>query len=170
MPAVGALHFFADVTREEHLVTAGALICALKTVVVEICHVSHYDEGVYQGFAVSALPCDSPRRTHRVTTHRGGTTVAISESERLDMHLKLKDVLGEQVANTMINHLPPSGWTDVARKSDMDHLAALMDARFVSVDTRICSLESRVTQGMWALAGLSVAMWGALFTLIATKL
>jgi hypothetical protein len=45
-----------------------------------------------------------------------------------------------------------------------------MDARFVSVDTRICSLESRVTQGMWALAGLSVAMWGALFTLIATKL
>ena len=96
--------------------------------------------------------------------------MAISESERLDMHLKLKDVLGEQVANTMINHLPPSGWTDVARKSDMDHLAALMDARFVSVDTRICSLESRVTQGMWALAGLSVAMWGALFTLIATKL
>jgi hypothetical protein len=69
--------------------------------------------------------------------------VAISESERLDMHLKLKDVLGEQVANTMINHLPPSGWTDVARKSDMDQRFDFVDQRFEAIDRRFEAIDRR---------------------------
>jgi hypothetical protein len=28
--------------------------------------------------------------------------------------------MGEEVANTMMEHLPPSGWSDVARKSDIE--------------------------------------------------
>ena len=71
--------------------------------------------------------------------------------------------------DTMIDHLPPTGWADVARKSDIDHLAALIDARFEAVDTRISSLEARMSQGMWALAGISLTMWGGMMATIITK-
>ena len=87
------------------------------------------------------------------------------------------------MADTMMDHLPPTGWADVARKSDIDHLAALMDARFAGVDYRIDSFETRLdarfaavdarmnglVQGMWAFAGLSVAVWGAMFAVIFAK-
>jgi len=35
--------------------------------------------------------------------------------------------MGDDVANTLMEHLPPSGWTDVARKSDIDALQKQMD-------------------------------------------
>ena len=92
--------------------------------------------------------------------------MAISESERLDMHLKLKDVLGEQVANTMINHLPPSGWTDIARKSDMDQRFDFVDQRFDIIDQRFRG----ITAALWAMAGLYTTTTIGLYTLIATKL
>lgn len=99
------------------------------------------------------------------------------------MHLKLKSVLGDNVANTMMDHLPPTGWADVARKSDIDHLAALMDARFAgmdyridsldtridALDTRIDSLEARMVHGMWTLAGISLTMWAGTMATIITK-
>ena len=91
--------------------------------------------------------------------------MATTESSRLEMHLKLKSVLGDKVADTMMDHLPPTGWADVARKSDIDHLAALMDARFEAVDTRINGL----VQGMWAIAGISLAMWASTMATIITK-
>jgi hypothetical protein len=30
--------------------------------------------------------------------------------------------MGEEVANTMMEHLPPSGWSDVVRKADLDQV------------------------------------------------
>ena len=91
--------------------------------------------------------------------------MATTESSRLEMHIKLKSVLGDKVADTMMDHLPPTGWADVARKSDIDHLAALMDARFEAVDTRINGL----VQGMWAIAGISLTMWASTMATIITK-
>ena len=81
------------------------------------------------------------------------------------MHLKLKSVLGDKVDDTMMDHLPPTGWADVARKSDIDHLAALMDAQFAAVDTRITGL----VQGRWAIAGISLIMWAGTMATIITK-
>ena len=98
--------------------------------------------------------------------------MATTESSRLEMHLKLKSVLGDKVADTMMDHLPPTGWADVARKSDIDYLAALMDARFESVTTRINSLDNRIdriAQGMWTLAGISLTMWAGTMATIITK-
>lgn len=45
--------------------------------------------------------------------------MATTEHERLEMHLGLRKVLGDDVANTLMEHLPPSGWGDVARKYDV---------------------------------------------------
>jgi DNA repair exonuclease SbcCD ATPase subunit len=49
--------------------------------------------------------------------------MVIDESARRVMH-ELDDVLGWEVAATLMAHLPPVGWQDVARRSDIDHLAA----------------------------------------------
>lgn len=46
----------------------------------------------------------------------------ISEADRFEMHLALKKTLGDDVANTVMEHLPPSGWGDVARERDVDEL------------------------------------------------
>ena len=45
--------------------------------------------------------------------------MSISEAERFDMQVSLRSHLGDHVANILMEHLPPSGWSDVARKQDI---------------------------------------------------
>jgi hypothetical protein len=47
-------------------------------------------------------------------------TAVITEAQRFEMHTCLRGLMGEEVANTMMEHLPPFGWSDVARKSDIE--------------------------------------------------
>ncbi|MFM7095452.1 MAG: hypothetical protein ACKOYL_13005 [Actinomycetota bacterium] len=53
--------------------------------------------------------------------------MTISETRRFEMHLGLRNTLGDDVANSLMEHLPPSGWSDVARTSDIDRIEARMD-------------------------------------------
>ena len=46
----------------------------------------------------------------------------ISEDDRYDMHRGLDEVLGSKRAATLMGHLPPVGWADVATKRDVDLL------------------------------------------------
>ena len=48
--------------------------------------------------------------------------MTVSETDRLDMLVGLRIHLGDSVANTLIEHLPPGGWQDVARIADTDRL------------------------------------------------
>jgi hypothetical protein len=48
--------------------------------------------------------------------------MAINEASRHRMYLKLEEVLGSEEATTLMEHLPPVGWADVATKRDLDHL------------------------------------------------
>lgn len=48
--------------------------------------------------------------------------MAISEHDRYELHKWLVDSAGEQVAETLMAHLPPVGWADVATKRDLEHL------------------------------------------------
>jgi hypothetical protein len=54
-----------------------------------------------------------------------GSGVAISEENRHQMYKRLEEVLGREQAATLMEHLPPVGWADVATKRDLDHLAAV---------------------------------------------
>ena len=40
------------------------------------------------------------------------------------MYQRLEEVLGREEASTLMEHLPPVGWADVATKRDIDALAA----------------------------------------------
>lgn len=73
--------------------------------------------------------------------------MSISEAQRFDMHRGLRDTLGDDVADTLMEHLPPTGWGDVARTRDIDRLEARidrLDARIDRLETRFSHLESRL--------------------------
>lgn len=52
----------------------------------------------------------------------------IEERERHRLHERLDEVLGPEEAVTLMSHLPPVGWGDVARRSDLDQLESRFDA------------------------------------------
>jgi len=62
--------------------------------------------------------------------------MTISEAQRFEMHLGLRNILGDEVANSLMEHLPPSGWSDVARTGDIDR-----------IDARIDRLEAEMREG-----------------------
>jgi hypothetical protein len=43
-----------------------------------------------------------------------------SEAQRFELHLELKRILGDDVADNLMEYLPPTSWSDVARKRDID--------------------------------------------------
>ena len=49
--------------------------------------------------------------------------MAITEESRHRLYQRLEEVLGPEQATTLMEHLPPAGWADVATKRDLDHLA-----------------------------------------------
>lgn len=50
--------------------------------------------------------------------------MAIDDRARLDLSQRLEEILGPEPAATMMAHLPPSGWGDVATKADLELMAA----------------------------------------------
>ena len=88
-------------------------------------------------------------------------TAAISEAQRFEMHTCLRGLMGEEVANTMMEHLPPSGWSDVARKSDLE----LVKMEIAHVGKELSDLK-RI---LLVVAPLIAGGFGGLYALIATK-
>jgi predicted nuclease with TOPRIM domain len=73
--------------------------------------------------------------------------MAISETARLDMLSGLRTHVGEEVANTLMEHLPPGGWYDVARTGDFDRIETRIDRleiRFDKLEARFDKLEARI--------------------------
>ena len=56
--------------------------------------------------------------------------MVIGEGQRRALHQRLVEVLGVDEADVLMEHLPPSGWGDVARRSDLEHLQHVLRAEF----------------------------------------
>jgi BMFP domain-containing protein YqiC len=56
----------------------------------------------------------------------------------------LRTHVGEAVANTLMEHLPPGGWYDVARTGDFDRIETRIDKLEARLDDRIDKLEARL--------------------------
>ena len=67
--------------------------------------------------------------------------MAITEADRLFMHEGLRECMTEKVADLLMEHLPPTGWADVARVQDLNQLQKNMDVQFDAVRSQITSLE-----------------------------
>jgi hypothetical protein len=69
--------------------------------------------------------------------------MVVDERSRHELYRRLEEVLGPEAATTMIEHLPPGGWADVATKHDLAGLEDRMDLRFARVDERFSAVDTR---------------------------
>lgn len=67
--------------------------------------------------------------------------MALSESDRLELHLGLQKILGEPLATTFMENVSPSGWSEVAQKSDVVALKNEMNFRFAQQQADINNLR-----------------------------
>jgi hypothetical protein len=63
--------------------------------------------------------------------------MAIDERSRHEMYGKLEEVLGPEAARTLMEHLPPVGWADVATKRDLDQLELRFDLKLEKIEARL---------------------------------
>ena len=70
--------------------------------------------------------------------------MSITEARRTEMHIGLRESLGPRVADSLMEHLPPSGWADVARQSEVNLRFEIVDRRFEEIDRRFDAIEARM--------------------------
>ena len=56
--------------------------------------------------------------------------MVVDERSRHALYQQLEATLGLEAANTLMEHLPPTGWADVATRRDLDGLRAEMQGEF----------------------------------------
>ncbi len=66
--------------------------------------------------------------------------MTITEESRYRLFKRLEQTLGADDANTLMEHLPPVGWSDVATKVDLDHLHAATQADLAEVRGDVAQL------------------------------
>lgn len=71
--------------------------------------------------------------------------MVVDERSRHQLYRRLEEVLGAEAATTLIEHLPPVGWADVATKHDLAGLEERIELRFARVDDRFNMMEERFT-------------------------
>jgi hypothetical protein len=82
----------------------------------------------------------------------------------------LRTHVGEAVANTLMEHLPPGGWYDVARTGDFDRIEIRLDKLEASFD----KLEAKIDTNTRWMIGISltygIGILGALVTFMVASL
>jgi hypothetical protein len=53
--------------------------------------------------------------------------MAVTDRSRHRLRQRLERTLGEDHADVLMQHLPPTGWADVATKGDLDHQRTLLE-------------------------------------------
>lgn len=89
--------------------------------------------------------------------------MAISEHDRYELHKWLIDNAGEQVAETLMAHLPPTGWADVATKRDLDLLTATLrgDMHELRAD-----VNDKLRAHLAVIMGLNISLAGAVIAVL----
>ena len=77
------------------------------------------------------------------------------DARRLRLHRALREKLGNQVADDLVDFLPPAGWGDLVRRADLDAAVTRLDQKIdvlgARLDQRIDALEERLDQKIDAL-------------------
>jgi prefoldin subunit 5 len=77
------------------------------------------------------------------------------DARRLRLHRALREKLGNQVADDLVDFLPPAGWGDLVRRADLDaavtRLDQKIDALGARLDQKIDALGARLDQKIDAL-------------------
>ena len=85
--------------------------------------------------------------------------MTIDERSRHELYLRLEESLGPHAATTLMEHLPPLGWADVATTRDLDALENKLMAGFraeLAAQTRAMFLA--IVTIVLTMAGLTFAL------------
>lgn len=63
--------------------------------------------------------------------------MTITEEARYQLYKKLEATLGPDDTNTLMEHLPPVGWADVATKADLAHLQTMAQAEVATLEAKM---------------------------------
>lgn len=69
--------------------------------------------------------------------------MSMTEARRTEMHIGLRESLGPRVADSLMEHLPPSGWADVARQSEVNLRFDMVQLQFEMIDRRFEEINRR---------------------------
>ena len=76
--------------------------------------------------------------------------VTVDDARRRALHEGLVEKLGANVADTLMDYLPPAGWSDLARRSDLDMLRLEMQASEARLEAKIADGFAKQTR--WFMA------------------
>ena len=92
--------------------------------------------------------------------------MSITSGERHDLHTRLAEILGEDHANTLMEHLPPVGWADVATKRDLDNVEVALSGDIANLGTQLRSeLAAQGSELRGEIATLGTELRGEITTL-----
>ena len=94
--------------------------------------------------------------------------MAITDESRHELYKRLEDMMGRGDATTLMEHLPPVGWADVATRQDLAHLCEIMDYRFQAIEHRFQAMDARL-DGRFAVIEARFAAVDARFGLMVTR-
>ena len=63
--------------------------------------------------------------------------MAIDEGSRHALFTRLEELLGQEHATALMEHLPPVGWADVATRNDLAQLEQRIGLRFEATEQRL---------------------------------
>jgi tetrahydromethanopterin S-methyltransferase subunit G len=93
--------------------------------------------------------------------------MSMTEARRTEMHIGLRESLGPRVADSLMEHLPPNGWGDVPRQSEMNlrfdmvqMQFEMIERRFEEIDRRLDVIESRMRLMIGTGLTIGLAMFG----------
>jgi hypothetical protein len=72
--------------------------------------------------------------------------MVVDDRSRHELYRRLEEVLGLEAATTLIEHLPPVGWADVATKADVAALEQRLELRFDRIDDRFDRIDDRFSR------------------------
>jgi hypothetical protein len=87
--------------------------------------------------------------------------VTVTEKQRRELYNRLGETLGEEHAEVLMDYLPPVGWSDVARRHDIDHLRS--ELRGEMADLRadlIGSVRQELRVQLLAIIAIAVSILG----------
>jgi len=65
--------------------------------------------------------------------------MAISQGKRTELHQELREKLTVDTADTLMDYLPPDGWSEVAMKSDLASLEVALKSDITSLEAAMKS-------------------------------
>ena len=73
----------------------------------------------------------------------------VDDRTRLNLHRKLEAALGREEADTLMAHLPPVTWNEVATKADLAALGSNLRTQLgAEMQTGFATLRAEFTEGM----------------------